>query len=122
MPMIGQRWNGHTDLSSLRGPVHSNDVLRSAPRQFTLPPPEGDEPVLIWGGPSDFGEFNGWGFEVTKNQVWVETNRETEDVKIQNPEDEQQYVMVKRVKSITLRNSDGETRKETYNTTGNSML
>lgn len=36
---------------------------------------------------------------------WLEVDRQTEDVRVENPDDSDQYVIIKRINSLTMRNS-----------------
>ena len=92
-------------------------------------PPEPEKPVptpgAIWGGPSQFkwdtssgSTIDGlnWGVVLTDEKgpdneegqsppsqavaVFSETERETEDVRIENPDDSSQYVIVQRIQTI----------------------
>lgn len=45
----------------------------------------------------------------TKTGKWAEVDRQTEDVRVENPDDKDQYVIIRRINSLTMRNtSTGE--------------
>ena len=44
----------------------------------------------------------------TPNRVFVEVNRQTDTVRVENPNDPEQYVDVERIRFITMRNLFGE--------------
>ena len=92
------------------------------------PPPlaEDDENVMEWGREADFADNDGFGFQVQdpknddpnkpkdpnnpKDTIidYTEEGRKWEEVRVKNPNDDQQYVDVARVTEITFtRSTDG---------------
>lgn len=52
----------------------------------------------------------------TGSNSWVETARTTQDVRVENPEDSSQYVIVRRIKTVTFKNAlDGRVHTFTLN-------
>lgn len=106
-----------------------------APRQPL--PGEEDAAFISWGAPSrfitpqltqpvtsstSFGGAGGGSFRVIwpdadkpkKSEIereYTEIEREVETIKITNPDDAQQYVMVERISEISFRAPDGSTAK-----------
>lgn len=50
-------------------------------------------------------------------ETWTETQRETTTVRVENPEDSEQYVDVDRIDSVTLVGPDGQVRRDVYDNT-----
>ena len=107
-----------------------------APRQPL--PGEEDEAFISWGSASRFispqitqpvtsrTSFGGGGFRVTwpddkdknkekKTLEYTEIERTVTEVRVENPDDEEQYVMVERIESIDFRGPDGATHRFTLN-------
>lgn len=58
--------------------------------------PDNDEPTLIWGRAASFDDPQFTGYE---------SSRETETVRVTNPDDPEMYIDVVRIKSITFQNA-----------------
>lgn len=95
-------------------------------------PGEGSDAYIAWGAPSRFispqitqpvtssTSFGGGGYRVewpddtkkNKSKVkreYTETSRTVDTIRIENPEDKTQYVMVERIEEIEFRAPDGST-------------
>lgn len=106
-------------LEKISGPFESFRERRDqALARLRAPPGETQEATLCWGGPGNY-QFSttaeqGGGFNTRdpkddkddpKEKVleWHETSRKTKTVRVENPEDSEQYVMVKRIEKIAFR-------------------
>ncbi len=104
---------------------------RRLAKQLSRIPPENEDLAanVRWGGPGDIGQPIPWSYiSWNKNEAepgtdedpqrqeltleYREVSRETDKVKVENPDDKEIYVMVERIKSITFStSSDGNQRK-----------
>jgi hypothetical protein len=101
-----------------------------APRQPL--PGENDLAFISWGAPSRFitpqltqpvtssSRFGSGGFRVTwpedekpqkseVNRIYAEISRTVDTIKVENPDDPEQYVMIERIDEIEFRAPDGST-------------
>src|SRR5438045_2143174 len=79
------------------------------------PPPFNVHSLLRWGKAANYatGPNTGGGFIVKKSnnpEKDNEISRETQTYRVHNPDDDQQWVDVERIKSITFQGSDGMRR------------
>jgi len=106
-------------LEKIVRPFQTGDVLRPryvAPSQPSKPVnPETDESVLAWSGGTEGDYITGpdpWLYEIKSDApLWSEdkSRREIEQVRIENPDDPDQYVEVERIKkTVFLKRSTGE--------------
>lgn len=105
-----------------------SEQVKRDQRVFTKPPrPDLAETGLCWGKPSDFpytpsSGWGGTGFTVQSPPnpnnpnnapgeiTWNEVKRKTEDKRVENPDDEDQYVIVARIKEITFSTPQGNVK------------
>lgn len=101
---------------------------RLAKRLSRIPPENEDLAANVrWGGPGDMGQPIPWTYyswprdqpepddepepqELTIN--YNEVSRETDEVRVENPDDKEIYVMVERIKSITFSTSADRTQRK----------
>ena len=115
----------------LSGSLFTSYAERRLATKLSRIPPENEDLAanVRWGGPGDIGQPIPWSYiswnknepepgtgegperqELTIN--YNEVSRETDKVRVENPEDKEIYVMVERIKSITFSTSgDGNQRK-----------
>ena len=115
----------------LSGSLFTSYAERRLASKLSRIPPENEDLAanVRWGGPGDIGQPIPWSYiswnknepepgtdegpgrqELTIN--YNEVSRETDKVRVENPEDKEIYVMVERIKSITFSTSgDGNQRK-----------
>jgi hypothetical protein len=129
-----QRFAARRAMEQIVRPFVTIDSSPPAPPTPRKPlPGEGGEAFDSWGGPSRFSRpdisdpiesptrVGGGGFKVEwpkddkqdseRVRVYSEIRRETEEVRVENPDDEDQYVMVERIKSIDFSTPDGWTAR-----------
>jgi len=104
-------------------PNPHEDMLRTLRRNVPpLPLREDNEAIIRWGGTSNFYDSR-LAFEYQRRTqsptAWREFSRQTRNVRVENPEDPSQYVVVEVIDSITFSRtgSDGQTeyRTDYYN-------
>lgn len=107
-------------------PFEHERVLALRARRKAREEDQSDDSLIRWGRPSEHGsatqsaEDDRRGFSIAKSnptqdpqdpndlpRVYSEISRETETVRVRNPENAEQYVDVARIKSILFRGPDG---------------
>lgn len=112
---IGTPWvknvGGSVPPRSLLGLTSRSSVLaRNKPIELREVDP--GEPILRWGKEAQWSDppryqLQGYGVQLKdgkEEDKWYEIHRETDKIKVENPEDPQDYVWVERIRSITYYN------------------
>ena len=108
----------------LSGSLFASFVERRLARRLSRIPPENEDLAanVRWGGPGDIGQPIPWSYiSWNKNEAepgtqsglqrqeltreYREVSRETDEVRVENPDDKDVFVKVQRIKSITFSTS-----------------